>query len=75
MTTKKAPEPGPVTGVRVRALNNVLNLVHGDEVDLPLTRRVQVLINTGHLQVLSEYRDGDPEPEAVEPPAETKTLS
>lgn len=73
MTTKKTPEPGPVTGVRVRALNNVLNLIHGDEADLPLTRRVQVFINTGHLQVLEEYRDDEPEA-AAEAPAE-KTLS
>lgn len=50
----ETPIPGPTAPIRVRALSNVLGLVHGDETELYPTPRVERLISAGHLVWLDD---------------------
>lgn len=49
-----APTAAEAVPIRVRALSNVLGLVHGDETELYPTARVERLVQAGHLMWLDD---------------------
>ncbi len=60
-----------MTPIRVRALRNVLGLVHGDVTWLAPTAKVERLIRAGHLEWLD---DPGPEPEPEPAPVKPKRV-